>query len=99
MTVLVTGGAGYIGSHVALALLDGGRDVVVLDNLTQGHRWAVPAGAAFVEGDCGDEDLVRRIIDEHDVTAIMHFAGSIIVPDSVIYPLEYYRNNTVNSRG
>ncbi|MCC4240155.1 UDP-glucose 4-epimerase GalE [Thalassospira povalilytica] len=98
MTVLVTGGAGYIGSHAALALLDGGRDVVVLDNLTQGHRWAVPAGAAFVEGDCGDEDLVRRIIDEHDVTAIMHFAGSIIVPDSVIYPLEYYRNNTVNSR-
>ncbi|WP_297003147.1 MULTISPECIES: UDP-glucose 4-epimerase GalE [unclassified Thalassospira] len=98
MTVLVTGGAGYIGSHAALALLDNGRDVVVLDNLSQGHRWAVPAGAAFVEGDCGDEDLVRRVIDEHDVTAIMHFAGSIIVPDSVIYPLEYYRNNTVNSR-
>ncbi|AXO12835.1 MULTISPECIES: UDP-glucose 4-epimerase GalE [Thalassospira] len=98
MTVLVTGGAGYIGSHAALALLDGGRDVVVLDNLSQGHRWAVPTGAAFVEGDCGDEDLVRRVIAEHDVTAIMHFAGSIIVPDSVIYPLEYYRNNTVNSR-
>jgi len=98
MTVLVTGGAGYIGSHAALALLDGGRDVVVLDNLSQGHRWAVPTGAAFVEGDCGDEDLVRRVIDEHNVTAIMHFAGSIIVPDSVIYPLEYYRNNTVNSR-
>ena len=98
MTVLVTGGAGYIGSHATLALLDGGRDVVVLDDLSQGHRWAVPAGAVFVEGDCGDEDLVRRVIDEHKVTAIMHFAGSIIVPDSVIYPLEYYRNNTVNSR-
>lgn len=98
MTVLVTGGAGYIGSHAALALLDGGREVVVLDDLSQGHRWAVPTGAAFVEGDCGDEDLVRRVIAEHDVTAIMHFAGSIIVPDSVIYPLEYYRNNTVNSR-
>lgn len=98
MTVLVTGGAGYIGSHAALALLDGGRNVVVLDNLSQGHRWAVPTGAAFVEGDCGDYDLVRRLIAEHDVTAIMHFAGSIIVPDSVIYPLEYYYNNTVNSR-
>ncbi|MHC8491209.1 UDP-glucose 4-epimerase GalE [Thalassospira sp. SM2505] len=98
MTVLVTGGAGYIGSHAALALLDGGRNVVVLDNLSQGHRWAVPAGAAFVEGDCGDYDLVRRVIAEHEVTAIMHFAGSIIVPDSVIYPLEYYYNNTVNSR-
>nr|ADI22426.1 UDP-glucose 4-epimerase [uncultured Rhodospirillales bacterium HF0500_02H05] len=98
MTVLVTGGAGYIGSHAALALLDGGRDVVVLDNLSQGYRWAVPTGAAFVEGDCGDYDLVRRVISEHDVTAIMHFAGSIIVPESVIYPLEYYYNNTVNSR-
>ena len=98
MTVLVTGGAGYIGSHAALALLDGGRNVVVLDNLSQGYRWAVPTGAAFVEGDCGDYDLVRRVISEHDVTAIMHFAGSIIVPESVIYPLEYYYNNTVNSR-
>ena len=98
MTVLVTGGAGYIGSHAALALLDGGRSVVVLDNLSQGYRWAVPTGAAFVEGDCGDYDLVSRVISEHDVTAIMHFAGSIIVPESVIYPLEYYYNNTVNSR-
>ena len=98
MTVLVTGGAGYIGSHAALALLDGGRSVVVLDNLSQGYRWAVPTGAAFVEGDCGDYDLVCRVISEHDVTAIMHFAGSIIVPESVIYPLEYYYNNTVNSR-
>ncbi|RCK51258.1 UDP-glucose 4-epimerase [Thalassospira profundimaris] len=98
MTVLVTGGAGYIGSHAALALMDAGRKVVILDNLSQGHRWAVPAGAAFVEGDCGDLDLVSRIIREHDVTAIMHFAGSIIVPESVVYPLDYYYNNTVNSR-
>ncbi|MCC9621443.1 UDP-glucose 4-epimerase GalE [Thalassospira sp. MA62] len=98
MTVLVTGGAGYIGSHAALALLDAGRSVVVLDDLSQGHRWAVPTGAAFVEGNCGDYDLLRRVIDEHGVTAIMHFAGSIIVPESVIYPLEYYNNNTVNSR-
>ncbi|OSQ42856.1 UDP-glucose 4-epimerase GalE [Thalassospira sp. MCCC 1A01428] len=98
MTVLVTGGAGYIGSHAALALLDAGRKVVVLDNLSQGYRWAVPAGAAFVEGDCGDIELVSRVIREHDVTAIMHFAGSIIVPESVVYPLDYYYNNTVNSR-
>ncbi|OKH89721.1 UDP-glucose 4-epimerase GalE [Thalassospira sp. TSL5-1] len=98
MTVLVTGGAGYIGSHAALALLDAGRKVVILDNLSQGHRWAVPAGAAFVEGDCGDLDLVSRVIREHGVTAIMHFAGSIIVPESVVYPLDYYYNNTVNSR-
>lgn len=81
MTVLVTGGAGYIGSHAALALLDAGRHVVVLDNLSQGHRWAVPARAAFVEGDCGDYELVRKLITDHDVTAIMHFAGSIIVQD------------------
>ncbi|MFH1804521.1 MAG: UDP-glucose 4-epimerase GalE [Pseudomonadota bacterium] len=98
MTVLVTGGAGYIGSHSALALLDTGRDVVILDNLSQGHRWSVPVGAAFVEGDCGDYDLVMKIIHDHDVTAILHFAGSIIVPESVVYPLDYYYNNTVNSR-
>lgn len=98
MTVLVTGGAGYIGSHAALALLDAGRKVVVLDNLSQGHRWAVPAGAAFVEGDCGDYELVRKLVADHDVKAIMHFAGSIIVPESVVYPLDYYYNNTVNSR-
>ncbi|WP_339774403.1 UDP-glucose 4-epimerase GalE [uncultured Thalassospira sp.] len=98
MTVLVTGGAGYIGSHAALALLDAGRKVVVLDNLSQGYRWAVPENAVFVEGDCGDIDLVNQIIREHGITAIMHFAGSIIVPESVMYPLDYYYNNTVNSR-
>lgn len=98
MTVLVTGGAGYIGSHAALALLDAGRKVVILDDLSQGHRWAVPTGAAFVEGDCGDMELVGRVIRDHGVTAIMHFAGSIIVPESVVYPLDYYYNNTVNSR-
>lgn len=98
MTVLVTGGAGYIGSHMVLALRDAGRNVVVLDNLSTGFRWAVHPEAVFVEGDCGDEDLVGRVIREHSVDAIVHFAGSIVVPDSVVDPLGYYLNNTVRSR-
>lgn len=97
-SVLVTGGAGYIGSHMALRLLDAGETVVVLDDLSAGHRWSVPQGAHFVEGDAGDEALVRRIIDEHDVSAIMHFAGSVLVFESVADPLAYYLNNTVKSR-
>ncbi len=98
MTVLVTGGAGYIGSHMVLAVRDAGRNVVVLDNLSTGFRWAVHPEAVFVEGDCGDEDLVGRVIREHGVDAIVHFAGSIVVPDSVVDPLGYYLNNTVRSR-
>ncbi|OJY69624.1 MAG: UDP-glucose 4-epimerase GalE [Sphingobium sp. 66-54] len=97
-TVLVTGGAGYIGSHAVLALVDAGWPVVVIDNLTTGFRWAVHEKAAFVEGDIGDMALVGRVIAEHGVKGIMHFAGSIIVPESVEQPLKYYRNNTVNSR-
>jgi UDP-glucose 4-epimerase len=96
--VLVTGGAGYIGSHAVLALLDGGWPVVVIDNLSTGFRWAVPDEAVFVEGDIADQPLVRRLIAEHCIGAIIHFAGSIIVPESVEKPLEYYRNNTVKSR-
>ncbi|MFN3943323.1 MAG: UDP-glucose 4-epimerase GalE [Allosphingosinicella sp.] len=96
--VLVTGGAGYIGSHAVLALLDAGWPVVVIDNLTTGFRWAVPDAAAFVEGDVGDQALVGRLIAEHGIGAIMHFAGSIVVPESVAKPLEYYENNTVKSR-
>ncbi|MXN64362.1 UDP-glucose 4-epimerase GalE [Stappia sp. GBMRC 2046] len=98
MSVLVTGGAGYIGSHMVLALRDAGREVVVLDNLSTGFRGAVPHDVPFVEGNCGDEDLVKSIITEHGVSAIIHFAGSIVVPDSVKDPLGYYENNTVNSR-
>jgi UDP-glucose 4-epimerase len=97
-TVLVTGGAGYIGSHAVLALLDAGYPVVVIDNLVTGFRWAVDARAAFVGGSIDDEDLVRETLRAHDVTAIMHFAGSIIVPESVENPLKYYRNNTAASR-
>ncbi|EJW10236.1 UDP-glucose 4-epimerase [Rhodovulum sp. PH10] len=98
MTVLVTGGAGYIGSHMVHALVDSGERVVVLDNLSTGFAWALPAAATLVEGDTGDEVLVSRLIAEHAVEAIVHFAASIVVPDSVADPLGYYRNNTVNSR-
>jgi UDP-glucose 4-epimerase len=98
MAVLVTGGAGYIGSHVVYALLDAGERVVVLDNLSTGFDWAVPAATPLVVGGSGDQTLVGRIIGDHDVDAIIHFAASIVVPDSVRDPLGYYRNNTVNAR-
>lgn len=97
-TILVTGGAGYIGSHAVLALRDAGWRVVVIDNLSTGFRWAVPDDVAFVEGDIGDMALVERTIADHGVRGILHFAGSIIVPESVENPLKYYRNNTANSR-
>ncbi|RCW82763.1 UDP-glucose 4-epimerase GalE [Phyllobacterium bourgognense] len=98
MSVLVTGGAGYIGSHMVLALKDAGRSVVVLDDLSCGFSWLVPEDVPFIEGDVGDQALVRDVIRTHGVTAILHFAGSIVVPDSVRDPLFYYRNNTVQSR-
>ena len=98
MTVLVTGGAGYIGSQMVYELVDAGERVVVLDNLSTGHRWAVAPGTPLVVGETGDQSLVSRLIREHDVEAIIHFAASIIVPDSLSNPLDYYRNNTVNSR-
>jgi UDP-glucose 4-epimerase len=97
-TILVTGGAGYIGSHAVLALRDAGWPVVVIDNLTTGFRWAVEEGAAFEQGDIGDIPFVERVLAQYGVKGIMHFAGSIIVPESVENPLKYYRNNTANSR-
>ena len=96
--VLVTGGAGYIGSHAVLALVDRGWPVVVLDDLSTGFRWAVPDGVPFYEGDVADGELVERIFEEQGSGAIMHFAGSIIVPESVENPLKYYDNNTGKSR-
>lgn len=96
--VLVTGGAGYIGSHAVLALKDAGHNPVVIDNLTTGFRWAIPDDVSFHHGDISDETLIAKIIAEHQIDAIMHFAGSIIVPESVENPLKYYRNNTANSR-
>jgi UDP-glucose 4-epimerase len=98
MAVLVTGGAGFIGSHMVLALLDAGEKVIVLDNLSTGFRWAVPPAATLVVGDVGDQDLVRTVIRKYGIQAIVHFAGSIVVPESVADPLGYYNNNTVKSR-
>jgi UDP-glucose 4-epimerase len=98
MTVLVTGGAGYIGSHMVYALLDAGERVVVLDNLATGFDWAVAQGAALIIGDAGDQPLVTELIAKHRIDSIIHFAASVVVPDSVRDPLAYYRNNTVNSR-
>jgi UDP-glucose 4-epimerase len=98
MTVLVTGGAGYIGSHMVLELVDAGEGVVVLDNLSTGFRWAIPEQASLVVGDTGDQTLVSRLIRQHRIEAIIHFAASVVVPDSIRDPLGYYLNNTANSR-
>ena len=97
-SVLVTGGAGYIGSHAVLALKDAGHQVSVIDNLVTGFRWAVPEDVPFYEGNVADESLLDRIVAEQGVAAIMHFAGSVVVPESVSDPLKYYRNNTAASR-
>jgi UDP-glucose 4-epimerase len=98
MSVLVTGGAGYIGSHMVLRLADAGETVVVLDNLVTGFDWAVDHRAKLVEGSAGDMDFVGKVIEEHEITEIVHFAGSIVVPESVANPLKYYANNTATSR-
>ena len=98
MTILVTGGAGYIGSHTVHALVDAGERVVVLDNLSTGFAQALPKPMLPIVGDIGDEALVTSLIEQHQVEAIIHFAGSTIVPESVKDPLGYYRNNTANSR-
>src|SRR5690554_538635 len=98
MAVLVTGGAGYIGSHMVLSLADAGETVVVLDNLTTGFDWAIDGRAVLEEGDAGDVDFVVGLIQKHGITEIVHFAGSIVVPESVSNPLKYYGNNTATSR-
>ncbi|AKR57016.1 UDP-glucose 4-epimerase [Devosia sp. H5989] len=98
MAVLVTGGAGYIGSHMVLRLADAGHEVVVLDNLVTGFDWAVDPRATLVEGNIGDMGVVGDIIAKHKITEIVHFAGSIVVPESVSDPLKYYGNNTAASR-
>ena len=98
MTVLITGGAGYIGSHMVHALCAAGERVVVLDNLSTGFDWAVAKGVPLVIADVGEQSRVAALISEHAIDAIIHFAASVVVPDSVRDPLGYYRNNTVNSR-
>ena len=98
MAVLVTGGAGYIGSHMVWELLDAGEQVVVVDRLSTGFDWAVAPEAKLVLGDVGDAALIGQVIKDHDVDAIIHFAGSIVVPESVADPLGYYENNTCKTR-
>ena len=98
MTVLVTGGAGYIGSHMTYALTDRGENVVVLDNLSTGLRSLVSEEVVFVCGDVGNQTLVQKIIRDHNIDSVIHFAGSVIVPESVTEPLRYYANNTMASR-
>ncbi len=98
MTVLITGGAGYIGSHMAWLLDDCEENFIILDDLSTGHKSAIPPEAPFYEGDIGDEKLLSKILTEHEVDSVIHFAGSIVVPESVQNPLKYYQNNTVNSR-
>ena len=98
MSVLVTGGAGYIGGHMVLGLLDAGEKVVVVDNLSTGFAWAVPEGVELVVGDFGDSELIARLIQEREVDAIAHFAAKIVVPESVGDPLGYYLNNTSKAR-
>ena len=98
MAVLVTGGGGYIGSHMVWALLDAGEQVVVIDRLSTGFRWAIAPEARFYEGDIADAALMQQIFADNDIDSIIHFAGSIVVPESVADPLGYYENNTVKSR-
>ena len=97
MGVLVTGGAGYIGSHMVWKLIDQGENVVVLDNLVTGFDWAVAPGATLIVGDVADIPLVERVIRDHDIDTIIHFAGSVVVPESLEKPLKYYDNNTART--
>src|SRR4051812_31025080 len=96
-TVLVTGGCGYIGSHVTRQLTEAGYRAIVIDDLSTGSRDALLHGEKLIVGDVGDEKLLRNVFASHTVTAVLHFAGSIVVPESVADPLGYYRNNTMNA--
>src|ERR1700756_5833003 len=98
MTVLVTGGAGYIGSHTVRALREANENVVVIDNLSTGFSAFVPEGVPLFIGDASDENLVEGVIAAHEVESIVHFAGSVVVPESMRDPLAYYRNNTMTTR-
>ncbi|WP_299364853.1 UDP-glucose 4-epimerase GalE [uncultured Paracoccus sp.] len=97
MTVLITGGAGYIGSHMAWRFVDTGRRFVVLDNLTTGFIKAVPPGIELVQANVGERETVRKIIRDHRIDSVIHFAGSVVVPESVRDPISYYHNNTAAS--
>ena len=94
MSVLVTGGAGYIGAHMLLALQDAGETAIALDNLSTGARWLVPDGTPLSVADAGNEEALKKCFIEHNVQEVIHFAGSILVPESIKHPLDYYANNT-----
>lgn len=96
-SILVTGGAGYIGSHTVWALLEKGYKVVVLDNLSTGNAFCLPSHVPFIQGNVGDFGLVKNLLHEFDIGGVLHFAGSIVVPESLEKPLLYYRNNTLNT--
>jgi UDP-glucose 4-epimerase len=97
MTVLITGGAGYIGSHMAYKFLDAGEKIVVIDDLSTGFKWLLPGNVPFINGNVSDPELLASIFEQHDIDSIIHFAASIVVPQSIADPLGYYRNNTINS--
>ncbi|MGB2123652.1 MAG: NAD-dependent epimerase/dehydratase family protein, partial [Candidatus Puniceispirillaceae bacterium] len=97
VNVLVTGGAGYIGSHMVLALLDAGYSPLILDDFSTGHEQLVPAGVPVIRGNVGDREVTDRLFADHDIDAVAHFAASIVVPESVADPLKYYLNNTVST--
>src|SRR3979411_2050738 len=98
MTVLVTGGAGYVGRHVVQALAEAGESVVVIDNLSTGFSTFLPEGVPLFIGDAADENLVEGVIATRGVESIIHCAGSVVAPDSMRDPLAYYRNNTMTTR-
>ncbi|HET7086094.1 MAG TPA: UDP-glucose 4-epimerase GalE [Rhizomicrobium sp.] len=98
MSVLITGGAGYIGSHMAHHLLGGGERIVIIDNLCTGVEKNMPPNAPFIKGDIADQALVAQVIKDHGVDSVIHFAGSVVVPESVEKPLDYYANNTSGAR-
>src|SRR5262245_43206108 len=97
MAILVTGGAGYIGGHMVLALLDVGEQIIVIDDMSNGVPWAIPHGVPFFQGDIGDSDLVARVVRECKIEVLMHFAARLITPQFYNDPLEYYLANTVKS--
>jgi UDP-glucose 4-epimerase len=98
MAILITGGAGYIGSHMVYELADRGEQPVVIDDFSSGFEWAIPSGVPVLVADIGDQRRVAPFIAKHGISEIIHFAASVVVPESVAEPLRYYRNNTANSR-
>src|SRR5215469_3637372 len=98
MAILITGGAGYIGSHMVYELVDRGEHPIVIDDFSSGFEWAIPSGVPVLVEDLGDQRRIEPLISKYGISEIIHFAGSVVVPESIADPLRYYRNNTANSR-